>query len=70
MSAPLDFFTGAPLAQKQCATGRSALKGKPSGAKRATAPVPVAHSRSKLGLTLRSGRISRTDKIKINGGIK
>lgn len=49
MSAPVDFFSGAPVAQIECATGEFALKGKPSGAKARHCALPVAQ-RSKLGL--------------------
>jgi len=41
-AAPLDFLSGAPVAQNGCATAQSAPRGKPSGAKRATAALPVA----------------------------
>jgi hypothetical protein len=44
MSAPVGFFSGAPVAQNDCASGDPALKGKPSGARRATATLPVAQS--------------------------
>lgn len=56
MSAPVDFSTGAPAAQKGCAAGSLTLKGKPSGAERATAPAPVAQWQQ-AGLT-RFGRVS------------
>jgi hypothetical protein len=44
MTAPLVFFSGAPVAQNVCATGDLTLKGKGTGAKRATAPAPLAQA--------------------------
>ena len=41
-TAPLQKSSGAPVAQIRCATGESALQVKPSGAKCATAALPVA----------------------------
>ena len=58
MSAPLVFFTGAPVAQFSCATAPSALKGKPSGAKRATAALPVAQE-EQMYPVICSGRMTK-----------
>jgi hypothetical protein len=54
MSAPVVFFSGAQVAQNECATGEFALKGKPSGAKVRHCALPVAQRR-KLGFTLQRG---------------
>lgn len=44
MSAPLAFFSGAPVAQTLCATGEFCLKENPAAHWRATAPLPVAQA--------------------------
>lgn len=44
MTAPLKKFTGAPVAQIECATGEFALRLKPAAQARATASLPVAQT--------------------------
>lgn len=44
MTAPLQKFSGASVAQSICATGEFALRLKPAAQTRATAPLPVAQA--------------------------
>lgn len=54
MSAPLSFFSGAPVAQKLCAAAEFALKENLAAQERATAPSAVEQQRSKLDFSNRA----------------
>mgnify|MGYP003564450723 CR=1 FL=1 len=56
MTAPLGFFSGAPVAQKKCATAGFALRVNLAAQSCATALFAVAHERSKLGFPQRAIR--------------
>lgn len=60
--APLDFsgrFSGAPVAQIECATGEFSLKDKSSGAERATASAALARQRRAPWIYPSVGKIAR-----------
>lgn len=54
MTAPLHIFSGAPVAQKMCATAEIALKINLAAQKRATALSAVEQQRSKLDFSNRA----------------
>lgn len=54
MTAPLCFSSGAPVAQKLCATAEIALKENLAAQKRATALSAVEQQRSKLDFSNRA----------------